>query len=75
MVICNYEMYLLTVFLTVCLLLVEMLATPIKLPSHLTVSLYWHTMWRDEQLTCDDTWAKAVTLFDDMISKDGGIAR
>ena len=28
---------------------------------------------RDEQLTCDDTWAKAVTLFDDMISKDGGM--
>jgi hypothetical protein len=34
----------LTVLLTVCLLLVKMLATPIKLPTHLTVSLRWHTM-------------------------------
>ncbi len=73
MVICSFEMYLLTVLLTVCLLLVQKLATPIKVPSYLTLKLCWYTMQSYGQLSRNDIWAKAVTLFNDMISEDGGM--
>ena len=73
MVTSSCEISLLTVHLTVYLLLVQKLATPIKIPSYLTLKLRWHTMQQYGQLSCDDIWAKALTMFNELINEDGGM--